>query len=33
VSIDTHELVKELISVGFSEPQAEALDVGRMSGA
>ena len=25
MSLDTHELVKELTSVGFSEPQAEAL--------
>jgi hypothetical protein len=25
LSLDTHELVKELTSVGFTEPQAEAL--------
>jgi hypothetical protein len=25
VSLDTHELVKELTAVGFTEPQAEAL--------
>ena len=25
MSLDTHELVKELTAVGFTEPQAEAL--------